>query len=232
MRKILVTGANRGIGFELTKQLVERGDRVIATARKPSQSNTLNRLAMAHPGRLTLLPLDVADPRSIAELAKETAMVVESLDGLVNNAGVLVSGENFGQLDPKSLQDTFATNVVGPTLLTQALAPMLESGNAARVLNISSTLGSIGGTQRFGTPSYAISKAALNMATRQLALALAPRGVTVAAVSPGWVKTDMGGAGAQIPVEESARDLIAFFDALAPEHAGGLFERSGEPIPF
>ena len=232
MRKIVVTGANRGIGFELVKQLVERGDRVIATARKPSQSNTLNRLAMAHPGRLTLLPLDVADPRSIAELAKEAAMVVESLDGLVNNAGVLVSGETFGHIESKALHDTFTTNVAGPVLLTQALAKLLEAGESARVLNISSTLGSIARTQRFGTPSYAISKAALNMATRQLGLELATRGITVAAVSPGWVQTDMGGAGAQVPVEESARDLIAFFDALSPEHAGGLFERTGEPIPF
>src|SRR5688572_6041206 len=122
MRRILVTGANRGIGFELAKQLVERGDRVIATARKPSQSTTLNRLAMAHPGRLTLLPLDVADPRSVAELAREVPLVVEALDGLVNNAGMLVSGETLGHLEAKSFADTFATNVIGPVLLTQALA--------------------------------------------------------------------------------------------------------------
>ena len=120
-----------------------------------------------------MLPLDVADPKSIAELARELPLVVRRhrLDLLVNGAGVLHSGERFGSVAAANLDDSFRTNARGPLLLTQALAPLLADG--ARVANITSELGSIAALTRFGTPSYNISKAAQNMATALLAKALA-----------------------------------------------------------
>src|SRR5690606_25932872 len=115
--------------------------------------------------------------------------------------GVLTAGEVFGQVEAKSLSQAFATNAGGPFLLTQALAPRLADGG--KVIAISSGLGSIGRASRFGTPSYNISKAALNMAVRMLGFALAERRIAVLALSPGWVKTEMGGASAELEPAQS-----------------------------
>jgi NAD(P)-dependent dehydrogenase (short-subunit alcohol dehydrogenase family) len=232
MRHILVTGASRGIGFEFVRQLLARGDRVYAGCRKPPHANALNKLAFAHPGHLTILPLDVAKPASIVEFARELGIVTDKLDALINNAGVLVPGERFGELDAKALDEAFRTNAAGPLLVTQALTPYLERGERATVLNIGSALGSIAQRDGFSTPSYAISKAALNMATRLSAHALAERGITVLVASPGWVRTAMGGAQAEIEPAEAVKALLRLLDSATPERSGGFFDSSGDPIPW
>jgi NAD(P)-dependent dehydrogenase (short-subunit alcohol dehydrogenase family) len=232
MRRVLVTGANRGLGLELVRQQLARGDRVIATARKPGQAHELTRLALANPGRLHILPLDTARPATVTELVKELALVTDALDTLVNNAGMLVSGEAFGALEAKNLQDTFATNVVGATLLTQAATPLLEKGDAPRVLNISSILGSLALRDSFCTPSYCISKAALNMVTRLLAPELAGRGIVLACANPGWVKTDMGGSGAELAIGDAVRDLLAILDGLTPAQSGQFLAAGGKTLPW
>jgi NAD(P)-dependent dehydrogenase (short-subunit alcohol dehydrogenase family) len=219
----LVTGANRGIGLEFVRQLLVRGDRVVATCRQPGKATALNTLAGEYPGRLHVLPLDVSQEKSRTELARELPLVMGRDDGhgidlLVNNAGILHSGERFGGLSQATLEDTLRINVAGPLLLTQALAPRLADGGT--VVNLSSDLGSIAGVVDFRHPSYCISKAALNMATAQLAYALKPRGIRVAALHPGWVQTDMGGDGAQIPVGESVAGLLETIDALGPDDTG------------
>ena len=228
---VLVTGSNRGIGLEFVRQLLARGDRVYAACRHPGRALPLTELAAAHPGHLAVLPLEVDKERSIAELAREIAALTDALDVLINNAGVLVSGERFGALAAKSLAETFATNVIGPVLVTQALAPLLEKGRAAKVMNITSELGSIAGTVGFGTPSYAISKAALNMATRQLSAALAPR-VTVFCAHPGWVKTDMGGAGATLTPQASVAGLLRVLDRVKAADAGTYVDYRGKTLPW
>ena len=230
MQRVLVTGSNRGIGLEFVRQLLARGDRVYAACRHPGRALALTELAGAHPGHLNVLPLEVDKERSIAELVRETTALTDSLDVLINNAGMLVSGERFGALSAKPLSDTFATNVVGPVLLTQALAPLLESGRHAKVMNISSELGSIADTDNFGTPSYSISKAALNMATRQLAAALRERGVSVICAHPGWVKTDMGGAGATLTPQASVAALLKMLGAVKPADTGAFFEYTGKKL--
>jgi NAD(P)-dependent dehydrogenase (short-subunit alcohol dehydrogenase family) len=230
--RVLVTGSNRGIGLEFVRQLLSRGDRVYAACRHPGRALALTELAAAHPGHLAVLPLEVDKERSIAELARETAALTDTLDALINNAGVLVSGERFGSLAAKAMSDSFAANVAGPVLLTQALAPLLEKGGNARVMNVSSILGSITDTEQFGTPSYAISKAALNMATRQLAHALAPRGVTVFCAHPGWVKTDMGGSGAQLAPQVSVAGLIKVLDAAKATAAGTFVDYRGHRLAW
>jgi len=227
-RHCLVTGANRGLGLEFVRQLLARGDRVVATCRHPGKASALNPLAGEFPGRLHVLPLDVADPKSIAELARELPLVCESLDLLVNSAGVLHSGERFGSLGPANLDDSFRTNARGPLLLAQALAPLLADG--ARVANITSELGSIAGLSRFGTPSYNISKAAQNMVTALLAKALQARGIIVLALHPGWVQTDMGGSGATLAPAQSVQGLLQVIDGATLRSSGRFFDWRGEAL--
>jgi NAD(P)-dependent dehydrogenase (short-subunit alcohol dehydrogenase family) len=227
MPHALVTGANRGLGLEFTRQLLARGERVVATCRHPGRAIELVRLAGAHPGHLAVLPLALPDARSIAELAREVAALDIRIDVLVNNAGMLVEGERFGAIESKALRDSFATNAEGAFLLTQALAPRLARG--AKVVNLSSTLGSIAATDSLYSPSYSISKAALNMASRLLSIALDGRAIVVA-MSPGWVKTDMGGAAApQAPVD-AVRSMLAAIDALDASASGTFVDEQGRPL--
>ncbi len=232
-RRSLVTGANRGLGLEFVRQLLARGDRVVATCRHPGKATALNTLAGEHPGRLHVLPLDVADPRAIAELQRELLLLADDgdrLDLLVNGAGVLHSGERFGSLGAANLEDSFRTNAMGPFLLTQALAPRLADG--ARVANITSQLGSIANTTRFGTPSYDISKAAQNMATALLAAALRERGILVVALHPGWVQTDMGGLGANVTPADSVAGLLRVIGGLKPADSGRFLDWRGQSLPW
>ena len=234
----LVTGANRGLGLEFTRQLLARGDRVVATCRQPGKATALNALAGEYPGRLHVLPLDIAAPKTHAELARELPLVLDGPDGdapgrldlLLNNAGVLHSGERFGRLDADTLEHSFRTNAAGPLLLTQALAPLLADG--ARVVNLSSRLGSIAGTGRFGTPSYNISKAALNMATALMAHALAERGIVVIAISPGWVRTEMGGSDAEVAPEDAVAGVLRQADAVQAGDSGRFIGTDGKDIAW
>ena len=228
----LVTGANRGLGLEFARQLLARGERVVATCRQPGRATALNALAGEHPGRLRVLPLDVAAPRSIAELAHELPLLdaALSLRLLVNCAGVLHSGERFGAIDPATVEDSFRTNAMGPLLVTQALAERLADG--AKVANLSSVLGSVASVARFGSPSYDISKAAQNMVTALLAKALAPRGIVVLALHPGWAQTDMGGTNATVPVADAVAGLLRVIDGAGVADSGGFRDWRGETLPW
>lgn len=233
VRHALVTGANRGLGLEFVRQLLAAGDHVVAACRHPGRATSLNTLAGEHPGRLHVLPLDLANPKSHVELARELPLVLGA-DGrlglLVNNAGVLHSGERFGTLTAANFDDSFRTNAAGPLLLTQALAPLLADG--ARVINLSSQLGSIASTTRFGTPSYNISKAAQNMATVLLAQALADRGIVVFAASPGWARTDMGGEGAELEPAEAVTGILRVADGLTASDSGRFLDWKGDALPW
>jgi NAD(P)-dependent dehydrogenase (short-subunit alcohol dehydrogenase family) len=235
VRHCLVTGANRGLGLEFVRQCLARGDRVVAACRHPGKASALNQLAGSNPGRLRVLPLDVTDPKSHAELVRELDLLGEEgepyrLNLLINNAGVLHSGERFGRVSAANLEDSFRTNAMGPFLLTQALSEKLTDG--AKVANITSELGSIAGLGRFGTPSYNISKAALNMATALLAKALADRKIAVVALHPGWAQTDMGGDQATLPAADSVKGLLQIIDGLKPAQSGGYFDWRGERLPW
>ncbi|MGY1518894.1 SDR family oxidoreductase [Luteimonas sp. A482] len=241
VRHILVTGANRGLGLEFVRQLLTGGDHVIAACRQPGKATALNTLAGEHPGRLHVLPLDVASPKSQAELARELPLVLGDdgrLDLLLNNAGVLHSGERFGHLSLPNFEDSFRINAAGPLLLTQALAPLLadacpEQGRGgARVVNLSSELGSIDATRRFGTPSYNLSKTAQNMATALLAQALESRGIVVVAISPGWVRTDMGGEGAELDPAEAVAGILRVVGGLEPGDSGQFLDWRGRVVPW
>jgi len=237
-RQCLVTGGNRGIGLEFVRQLLERGDHVVATCRKPGTATALNSLAGEYPGRLHVLPLDVADAKSRAGLAGDLPLVLGEgddgtpgkLDLLINNAGVLHSGERFGYVDAATLEDSVRTNAIGPFLLAQSLAPQLADG--ARIANLSSVMASIAHRNEFRSPSYCASKAAQNMLSVQLAHALAPRGIVVLALHPGWVQTDMGGASANVAAPDAVRGLLGVIDAATPAQSGSFLDWRGESLPW
>lgn len=231
-RNCLISGANRGIGLEFTRQLLARGEHVIAACRHPGKATALNALAGEHPGRLHVLPLDVADPKSRASLVHDLPLVLgdDRLDLLVNNAGVLHSGERFGHVEEAVLEDSLRVNAIGPFLLAQALAPMLADGG--RIANLSTIMASIANRTEFRSPSYSASKAAQNMLTVQLARALEPRGVVVLALHPGWVMTEMGGAQATVPIPEAVHGLLRVIDGSGPEQSGRFLDWRGEPLSW
>jgi len=236
-QRCLVTGANRGLGLELCRQLLAQGGRVVAACRHPGKATTLNTLAGEYPGRLHVVPLDVAEPKSHAALARELPLLTdgEPLDLLINNAGVLRGGERYGSVQAADLEISFRTHALGPFLLVQTLTPQLAEG--ARVANISSEIGSIGLRQaglhqEFRTPSYAIGKAAQNMATSLLARALAPRGIVVVALHPGWVRTDMGTDRAALSPQESAHSLLQVIGGLKAQDSGAFLDWQGKTLPW
>ncbi|MEP7043365.1 MAG: SDR family oxidoreductase [Dokdonella sp.] len=230
MAHVLVTGANRGLGLEFTRQLLARGERVIATCRQPGRALELTRLAGEHPGHLTVLPLTLPEARSIAELAREIEALDLAIRLLINNAGLTIAGERFGTIELAGLHGAFAANAAGPFLLTQALAPSLVDG--AKVVNLSSRLGSITLTDALYTPSYAISKAALNMTSKLLSIALSEQHGIVVAISPGWVRTDMGGANAPLAAADSVVAMLAVIDRLAATDQGKFLSHEGTEIPW
>jgi NAD(P)-dependent dehydrogenase (short-subunit alcohol dehydrogenase family) len=237
IRHSLVTGANRGLGLEFVRQLLAGGGHVVAACRHPGKATALNTLAGEHPGRLHVLPLDVASEKSRAQLARELPLVLGDDDGqsgrldlLINNAGVLHSGERWGHVQETILEDSVRTNTFGPLLLAQALAPQLADG--ATVANVSSMMASLSTRTEFRAPSYCISKAAQNMATVLLAKALAARDIKVVALSPGWVQTDMGGAGAEISAAQSAAGLLQVIAALTPAQSGAFLDWQGRELSW
>lgn len=231
-RHSLVTGANRGLGLALATALLQRGDRVVATARHPGKATALNTLTGQYPGRLHVLPLDVASEKSRDQLARELPLVLEddSLDLIVNNAGVLHSGERWGKLHQDILEDSLRINAVGPLLLVQAIEKLIA--DHATVANISTQMASLSTRSEFRSPSYSMSKAAQNMATVQLALALRSRGIKVVALNPGWVRTDMGGAGGELAPEEAASGLLQVIDGVRDQDSGHFLDWRGQPVAW
>lgn len=232
MSVAIISGANRGLGLEMVQQLLQRGWRVIAACRDTRLGLRLTSLAGAHPGHLHVMPLDVTSERSIAAFVGEASLVADKLDLLINNAGLLAGGERFGAIEAKHLAASFAVNASGPLLLTQACAALLANAAGARVANISSVMGSIARTEVFRSPSYAMSKAALNMATRLLAAELAPHGIRVASFHPGWVQTDMGGPNAPLDAAGAVSALLERVLHLDAEGSGRFFGSEDDELPW
>ena len=241
MRRVVVTGANRGLGLEFTRQLAAAGDEVVATTRHPKTSDELNKLASTSGGRITVVRLDVgAEPGEFRAAAMEISERFDAVDLLINNAGIWTapaeperaSSGGLADLRPGPVLEVMRINAVGPLLMTQALAPRLALAGRAAVVNLSSGLGSIERTTSRGNVAYAMSKAALNMLTRQLAAELAGQGTIVVAMSPGWVATDMGGASAPLEPAESVHGMLNVLGALTPAQSGAFLDHAGAVLPW
>ncbi len=230
MTRYLITGANRGLGLEFTRQLLGRGDSVIACCREPDSAKALQELVDPAGDRLTVRELDVTDADSIAELPHD----LPGIDVLINNAGIAAAEEAFGEFDAGTMTRVLFVNSIAPMLVTQALTPLLaREGKQPKVVCITSGLGSISRAEGlvYGL-SYGMSKAALNMGVKKLASELKRQGVAIIALHPGWVQTDMGGKGAPLQPPESIRGMLGVIDRLTTADNGRFLTYAGEELPW
>jgi len=221
LNTFLVTGANRGIGLEYCRQLQERGEQVIAVCRTPSPE--LEAL-----GVRIEAGVDLTREAAVADLVERLAGL--PLDGVILNAGVL-EATSLEHLDPDSLRRQFEVNALAPLRLTHALLPQLHAGS--KLILMTSRMGSIDDNTSGGSYGYRMSKVALNMAGTSLAIDLKPRGIAVAILHPGLVRTRMINFNPQgISPEESVRGLLARIDALTLENSGSFWHANGERLPW
>jgi NAD(P)-dependent dehydrogenase (short-subunit alcohol dehydrogenase family) len=232
MKRILITGANRGLGLALSAAYAARGDRVFAACRKPTASGDLAALEEQYPNQVTAIRLDVTNEAEIATAAKSVAEKVIALDVLINNAAVHYEDVSLSKVQSRVLLDTLQVNAVSPVLVAKYFRDLLLKGDHPRLINISSEAGSIANMTRFRGYAYYGSKAALNMFTRALAVDPEMEGVVVAAMHPGWVRTDMGGPHAHLAAEESAAGILGVIDTLSLKDSGKFFTWEGVEHPW
>jgi NAD(P)-dependent dehydrogenase (short-subunit alcohol dehydrogenase family) len=229
-RVALVTGANKGIGYEIARQLGEKGYHVLVGARNTEAGKQAVASLQKAGASAEFVEIDVSDRTSIQKAAKTVAAQFDHLDALVNNAAIMEDKNNISELPDELLPRTLQTNTFGPLLVTQAFLPLLTKNPGATVVNMSSGLGQLS-DMADTYPAYSISKTSLNAVTRQFAAALRDKGITVNSVCPGWVKTDMGGANAPRTVQQGA-DTVTWLATEAPRDLTGQFLRDRKVIPW
>jgi NAD(P)-dependent dehydrogenase (short-subunit alcohol dehydrogenase family) len=228
-RIAIVTGANKGIGFEVVRQLARQHFHVFLSARNAKAGEEAARKLKAD-GEVIFLQMDVSDAESIARAVKEFSNHASHLDVLVNNAGIILDGDdNVLKISAEMLETTLRTNSLGPLLVSQAFVPLLAKSRAPRIVNVSSGSGQLSDGADGWAPAYSISKTALNGVTVQLAAAL-PK-FSVNAVCPGWVRTEMGGSNATRSVAEGAYGIV-WLAADAPPTETGKFWRDRKVISW
>jgi NAD(P)-dependent dehydrogenase (short-subunit alcohol dehydrogenase family) len=227
MKTVLITGANRGIGFETARQLATRGFHVVIGARSEQHGGKAVR-ELARLGKSSLLVVDVSDSKSVASAASEFSSIVH-LDVLINNAGIYPDeGISVLTIPREQMANTFQTNTFGALEMTQAFLPYLKKSSAGRVINVSSGYGQLDGLSA-NVPSYCLSKLALNGVSITLAEALKEHGIAVNSMCPGWARTDMGGSAAPRSIEEGA-DTAVWLAAEADQKLTGKFFRDRKEI--
>lgn len=230
MKTVLITGANRGIGLEFTKQYLEKGRRVFACARNLEQAEQLQQLKTEAQDQLTLVRLDVTDAQSRTQLSK--TLGDQQLHLLINNAGYYGQSNRLGQLDEEDWERIFRINVMAPIKLVEILRSNLAEAGAASVAILSSKMGSMKDNTSGGSYLYRSSKAALNAAGKSLALDLAEESTKVVLLHPGWVKTDMGGPNALIDTTTSVQGMRKVIEGLTMEQTGNFFAYDGTVVPW
>src|SRR5213592_23285 len=224
MKTALITGANKGIGHEVARQLATKGFQVFVGARNSKAGRKAAEEIAKKCGKATFLEIDVADNDSVTTAAREFSNIEDHLDVLVNNAGIIVDGDNaILEISDDLFRNTQETNTLGALRVTRAFVQLLRKSKAPRVINVST-----GGADGW-SPAYCISKTALNGVTVQLATAL-PK-FAVNSVCPGWVRTEMGGENASRSVQEGA-DTIVWLASEAPQDLTGKFLRDRKEIPW
>jgi NAD(P)-dependent dehydrogenase (short-subunit alcohol dehydrogenase family) len=231
---ILVTGANRGIGLAVTKVFLSEGDRVFAACRDPKKAVELQELKKNHPQNLDLVEYDANSDKSVEAAAKEVAKKTDHLDVLINMAGIMLRPHDakLEDLDFAQCRETFETNVLGPLRGSKFFLPLLRKSNQARIVNVTSGLGSISGTDNPHFYAYGASKSALNKVTRTLALELKPDNIVAVALDPGWVKTDMGGPNAWLTPEESSSAIVKTVKNLKMEQTSLFIHNDGKVLSW
>jgi NAD(P)-dependent dehydrogenase (short-subunit alcohol dehydrogenase family) len=230
VKTVLITGANKGIGHEVARQLAAKGFHVFVGARNTMAGRKAAEEIAKKCGQATFLEIDVADKDSVTTAAREFSNIEDHLDVLVNNAGIIVDGDSaILESSDDLFRKTLETNTLGALRVTGEFAPLLQKSKAPRVINVSSGGGQLTGGADGWAPAYCISKTALNGVTVQLAAAL-PK-FAVNSVCPGWVRTEMGGKNASRSVEEGA-DTIVWLASDAPQNLTGKFLRDRKEIPW
>jgi NAD(P)-dependent dehydrogenase (short-subunit alcohol dehydrogenase family) len=225
MPTVLITGANRGLGLEFVRQYAADNWRVIATCRNPKLASELIQIR----GDITILPLDVADFSAIETTSE--ILQAEKIDVLLNNAGVYdPNKKGLWKTDFDFWTTMLRINVLAPLKIIESLTPQVVSSDKKIIVSISSLLGSISANDSGGQYAYRSAKAALNSVNKSLSVDLAGQGVISIVISPGWVRTDMGGPEASIGPLESVAGIRRVIDGLKPEDTGNFFNFDGSSI--
>ena len=233
MKTIFISGASRGIGLELCRQCLEHGDIILAGCRDPQKAHQLSKLQNNYEN-MEIVELDVDDEESVQNCFNQLNLRGEKIDKLFNNAGI-IDWRDLHTVGADAFSQVIQTNLRGAFLVLKNALPCLQRSPDPWVYNMSSRLGSIelrGNTQLGGAVAYQCSKAGLNMLTKQASIDLWELGIKVVSLSPGWVKTEMGGRDAKYEVSESVTKIIQVTDQLKPEQTGGFWGEDGTQIPW
>lgn len=232
MKTTLITGANRGIGLEFSRQYAADGWRVLACTRSPEKSDALNTLAARYREQIMVHALDVADHAQIENLAQSLAG--ESIDLLLNNAGVYTSSHAsaFTNADYEAWAHAFRVNTMATLKMAQTFAPQIARSSQKAIVTISSKMGSIADNSGGGSYMYRSTKAAVNMVVKSLAIDLKPAGIIAVTLHPGWVKTDMGGPNALISATQSVSGMRQVLSRLTSADSGKFIAYDGQEIAW
>jgi NAD(P)-dependent dehydrogenase (short-subunit alcohol dehydrogenase family) len=226
MPTVLVTSASRGIGLEFARQYAAAGWTVLAACRDPARATALRDLK----GDVRPVAMDVTDLASVEAAA---ASGVEPVHLLINSAGIIGrSDDGPGRMDYAEWAKVIDTNTFGPVRVLDAFVDRLAAARGALAVTITSGMGSISDVGSGRALMYRTSKAAVNMAMRARSFDLKPRGITVLVVNPGWVRTDMGGASAPLPVADSVAAMRRIFEGITPDRTGSFLNHTGAAYPW
>jgi len=230
-RTVLVTGANRGLGLEFTRQYAVDGWQVFAACRSPDGAKELALLAAESNARIRVLPMDVTDTASVRASARELAG--QSIDLLINNAGVMgPRNAELGRVDYAAWMKVLDANSLGPMRVVEAFLENVAGSRLKTIVTITSGMGSIADNTSGDSYAYRSSKAAVNMIMKSLAIDLAPRGITCVVRNPGWGLTDRGGPGGKISPAESIKAMRTVIARLKPEDSGKFLNYDGGSYPW